>query len=76
MVIHTNDSSETVAEQFTKINIYSKCDWYLFSSTVQRILPLFIANSDVAVVKGFGNVFFTRELLKRLNLKSKQWHTK
>lgn len=58
--------SEMVVDRFAKIDIYCKCDWYLFPSTVRRMLPTIIANSDSVVVKGFGDVSFTRDLLKRV----------
>lgn len=62
------ESSHKVTDQFGKINIYYKCDWYLFIPSVKRILPIIIANSDEVVVKGFGGVSFTREFLKRVIL--------
>lgn len=53
-----------MSNRFQRIDIYMECDWYLFSPQMQRILPIMLLNSDDVIIQGYGNISFTRELLK------------
>lgn len=58
---------QDVSNQFNKLSddIW-KCDWYLLSHQLQRMLIVIIINAqDPVFIRGFGNVECTRDSFKQ-----------
>lgn len=59
---------EKVSKQFEMFDdALSQCNWYAFPLKIQRILIIFMANSqDPAFLRGYGNILCTRETFKKV----------
>lgn len=44
------ESGERLAKMFSDVDIYYKCDWYLFPAKVQRILPFITMKTQVDII--------------------------
>lgn len=69
-VFYFCETAELVSIQFDGIkHAIWQCDWYLFPNKIQRMLPTVIAGAQTPViVRGFGNLIFTRQSIKQVNL--------
>ena len=63
------EMGEMVTDQFEKFNtkLY-QCDWYLFPIEVQRMLVIFMSDTQKPVfIHGYGNILCIRENFKKVN---------
>lgn len=63
------ESSERMAIEFEKIDVYMQWDWYKFPSNVQSILPMIIARTQNPVVfQALGEICSNRETFRKVTL--------
>lgn len=58
-------------DDFTEV--MGQCNWYLFSTETQKMLVIFLANSQQpTTVHGFGNIVCERESMKKVGIKNQR----
>ena len=64
---------EMVTNGFEIINDELKqCKWYLLPLKIQQMISIFVANAQQPTfIRGFGNIFCTRETFKIVSIKLK-----
>lgn len=62
---------QSMTTQFEGLcNQIYQCDWYLFPTEAQQMLPIIMIVFQKSVaLRGFGNVYYTRESFKNVKLK-------
>lgn len=64
------DLGENVTTRFSQIeDKICTCEWYIFRTNVQKILPILIRSAQKPViVQGFANLTCTRDAFKKVNI--------
>lgn len=68
---------DSIFRKYKNIDVYNLCDWYLYSTQIQRLLPSIIIHTQSDVyIKAYGNIECSRDTFKRVIIKLKEKKSK